>query len=459
MSSTSMSTTKLSNAISKIIGALLHGVAEATLKCMDYNNCIKPNSGIRGGSIKGANAIGANAIGANAIGANEIGANEIGANEIGSTGSIVTDLITDTGTMASDISNAFEGVDKSLITILKIIGLFTESIAPIIEKTIFGDLANKEWSEVAPQLIRILNDKRDYLNKISQDPILQQALKEWAEAYTIVGIQTIKALKPYIDQIIDEGLITLTDAGTKAGIGIVSTGMNFVEAAVGEIPVAGGIIDMVIAIVRGLNSVMVTTAPMVQYGIKTIDATYKTINNVNKIIQQGQETINRTSKKLQDITSGLKNVAKVGTDTLNTMQTIGQTIGTHAISNLQQASQNAVKGAVKGAVQGAVQGALQGAVQSAVQGAVQGNVKNALQEAVQGNVKNALQEAVQDNVQGVASKAISASNIKNILPQTGGVRKKINKTTKRIKKTLHNFKLCKKSNIKHHSRKHDKNVW
>ena len=432
MSSTSMSTTKLSNAISKIIGALLHGVAEATLKCMDYNNCIKPNSGIRGGSIKGANAIGANAI---------------GANEIGSTGSIVTDLITDTGTMASDISNAFEGVDKSLITILKIIGLFTESIAPIIEKTIFGDLANKEWSEVAPQLIRILNDKRDYLNKISQDPILQQALKEWAEAYTIVGIQTIKALKPYIDQIIDEGLITLTDAGTKAGIGIVSTGMNFVEAAVGEIPVAGGIIDMVIAIVRGLNSVMVTTAPMVQYGIKTIDATYKTINNVNKIIQQGQETINRTSKKLQDITSGLKNVAKVGTDTLNTMQTIGQTIGTHAISNLQQASQNAVKGAVKGAVQGAVQGALQGAVQSAVQG------------AVQGNVKNALQEAVQDNVQGVASKAISASNIKNILPQTGGVRKKINKTTKRIKKTLHNFKLCKKSNIKHHSRKHDKNVW
>ena len=55
MSQEQISKSELSQAIAKIFGSLLHGVAEATLKCIDYDNCIVPRGQGQGqGQMQGA---------------------------------------------------------------------------------------------------------------------------------------------------------------------------------------------------------------------------------------------------------------------------------------------------------------------------------------------------------------------------------------------------------------------
>ena len=45
--------------------------------------------------------------------------------------------------------------------------------------------------------------------------------------------------------------------------GAINTGLNFTEAALGEIPVMGGIIALVMAFMRGMNAAMLAAAPAV----------------------------------------------------------------------------------------------------------------------------------------------------------------------------------------------------
>lgn len=284
-------------AISRILSSLLLGVADASKKCIDYPSCIKGQQMMGGFGITDAGTIGANII---------------------------------------------ENIERGLITTIKIIGIFSDSIAPVIEEAVFGDLADKPWSEVAPKITRIINEKKDYLDKMSRDPEIQKALKEWAEAYATIGIQTTEAIRPSLDMMIDEALDALSKAGSRAATGVINTGMNITEAAIGEIPVAGGIISLIIALVRGVNQAFVAAAPVVQFGTEAIGTGYKTTKKVMNIVEEGKRKLDETTQKLQNLTDKFKNIGEISQTTLENVQNIGKQIGTNVISG-------AVQGAVKGA--------------------------------------------------------------------------------------------------------------
>jgi hypothetical protein len=299
------------HAISRILSSLLLGVADASEKCIDYPSCIKDNS-MTGGFA-----------------------------------------ITDAG------ANIVENIERGIITTIKIIGIFSDSIAPVIEEAVFGDLADKPWSEVAPKIKRIIDEKKEYLDKMSRDPEIQKALKEWAEAYATIGIQTTEAIRPSLDIMIDEALDALSKAGSRAATGAINTGMNITEAAIGEIPVAGGIISLIIALIRGVNQAFVAASPVVQFGTEAIGTTYKTTKKVINIVEEGKRKLDETTQKIQNLTDKFKNIGEISQTTLNNVQNIGKQIGTNVIS-----------GAVEGAVRGAVRPLPVSKVQQTVQQSV-----------------------------------------------------------------------------------------
>jgi hypothetical protein len=349
------------HAISRILSSLLLGVADASMKCIDYPSCIKERQMVGGLSITEAGTIGANIV---------------------------------------------ENIEKGLITTVKIIGVFSDSIAPVIEEVVFGDLADKPWNEVAPKITRIINEKKDYLDKMSRDPAIQEALKEWAEAYATIGIQTTEAIRPSLDRMIDEALDALSKAGSRAATGAINTGMNITEAAIGEIPVAGGIISLIIALIRGVNQAFVAASPVVEFGTEAIGTGYKTTKKVINIVEEGKRKLDESTQKLQNLTNKFKNIGSISQTTLENVQNVGKQIGTNVVSSAQRAAQSAVEGVVEGAVQSVVP-----------------------------KVQQSMVPKVQYSPQSVV--------------QQGGARKKlhlkINKTTRRIKNTLHKFNSSNKN--------------
>ena len=370
----------LVQAISRILSSLLLGVADASKKCIDYPSCIKGQEQ----QMQGQQMVGGFGI-------------------------------TDAGTIGANI---VENIERGLITTIKIIGVFSDSIAPVIEEVVFGDLADKPWNEVAPKITRIINEKKDYLDKMSRDPEIQKALKEWAEAYATIGIQTTEAIRPSLDMMIDEALDALSKAGSRAATGAINTGMNITEAAIGEIPVAGGIISLIIALVRGVNQAFVAAAPMVQFGTEAVGTGYKTTKKVMNIVEEGKRKLDETTQKLQNLTDKFKNIGEISQTTLENVQNIGKQIGTNVIS---------------GAVEGAVQGAVKGAEKIVPPMRVPTVQRSPLVPTVQ---RSPLVPTVQ------RSPPIQQSQI-NVAKQLGGARKKlhakINHTTRRIKNTLNKF--------------------
>ena len=276
------------HAISRTLSSLLDGVANSSMKCMTYPGCIQ--SGGVGG-------------------------------------------ITDAGTLGY---NAFYYIEKTIVVIVKIIGVFSDTIAPVLEEAIFGDLANKPWSEVAPIITRIINEKKDYLNEMSQNPEIQEALKEWAEAYATISIQTMEAVRPSLNLMIDEALETLSESGSKAATGVVNLGLNVASAAVAEVPVAGGIIDMVMAIIRGVNQALIAAAPIIQFGTESIGTGLQTSNRMLDVIQTGKQRVEAASQTLQALKDKFTNMGAIGTNARETFQNMGKQFGQNVIQGAVQ---------------------------------------------------------------------------------------------------------------------------
>jgi len=361
-------------AVSRTLSSLFEGVADASLKCMNYPGCIEQRGG----------------------------------------------------------DSTLGYIDKTLILIVKVIAVFTDTIAPVLEEAVFGDLANKPWPEVAPRILKLINDKKDFLDKMSRDPTVQQALKEWAEAYATVGIQTTEAIKPSLNLLIDEALSTLTQAGSRFSRGIINTTLDLTEAAVGEIPVVGGIIDVVLALIRGGNRALVSIAPLLQFGTETFGTVVGTANKVMTIAEKGKREIDDATQKIQALTDKFKNIESLGANTLENIANIGQTVAQTALTNVAQKVVNNVAEKVVNNVAEKVVNNVAEKAQTA-----QTAVSNVAEKA-QTAVSNVVQKAqnAQTAVNNVAQTAL------NNVTQTGGrkyIKNKIKKMTKRIRNALNIF--------------------
>jgi hypothetical protein len=134
---------------------------------------------------------------------------------------------------------------------------------------------------------------------MTRDPVVQAALREWVEEMGVLNIQLVDMAKPTIDRLITELVDATNSAAVKATQGIISTTFNIVEAAIAEIPVAGGIIDLVLDFMRGFNAATQAAGPIVEFSTEAFFTALRTVFTTLAIVKEKSEDIQRAVNKVQ----------------------------------------------------------------------------------------------------------------------------------------------------------------
>ena len=171
-----------------------------------------------------------------------------------------------------------DGSGKLMADLVKAIGktgwqVTTQStiaVANILKNGILGQYSDTDWSEIGDEQFReSLNQTIEKLQIQVDNPETMEIIQKWAEAITKYGATYLEIMEPNINLLFDQFWKMLSKMLDKSAIGLANTGMNFAEAAIGEIPLYGGLADMVIAFVRGLSAGMKAAAPAVE-GASTV---------------------------------------------------------------------------------------------------------------------------------------------------------------------------------------------
>jgi len=220
--------------------------------------------------------------------------------------------------------NIFFGMVGKINTIFK--GIFqtiANKAVDNVQHAILGDLPLSEKSIIAQ-----LENSADLIKILSQNPQFQNALEDFAKEVTNVNLEILEMVKPQLDRMMDKALDTLKQITDKSVRGIMNTCMNILEAFIGEIPIAGGIIALIIAIIRGFNTAMLAVAPGVEFNVEVfVTAFYKAIELLT--------LFNREEGKLKTTVSSLQ-------DSIGNMPAKFAQAG-QAVSNLAAAPFNAAK--------------------------------------------------------------------------------------------------------------------
>jgi hypothetical protein len=209
--------------------------------------------------------------------------------------------------LISTIDTALKGVINITDTyVTPLIKPFVNDILSSVLGVDFNSIESGNWDKVAPLMRAEIKAKADDLDKIMKDPEIQAAFKKLIETYAQVAFKTLEISKPILNEIVDKILQTSSDVLNQTVIGATNTGLNVVEAAIGEIPVAGGIIDLTLAIGRGINAGVKAILPLLNSSIdmfaiasnsanKMIDGTTEVLNKVKETKKSLNETMNRIS--------------------------------------------------------------------------------------------------------------------------------------------------------------------
>ena len=137
-----------------------------------------------------------------------------------------------------------------------------------VAKTVIGELdkiipeseyADKEWSEVAPNIIHNIEGPALMTKEALEDPAVRAALKNALESYSQALGEAMEIAEPELNDITEKLMEVLDHAGEKGARGvataIIDTGLAMIEAVPG-----GQIVGLLAAMGYWFNAVVVTTA-------------------------------------------------------------------------------------------------------------------------------------------------------------------------------------------------------
>jgi hypothetical protein len=195
-----------------------------------------------------------------------------------------------------------------------------------VEYQILGDLGENPSQGT---ILDKLQSSQLIIGQMTKDPEVQEAIKGLAEEVAILSIQMLDTVKPTVDRITDKALESLNNVADKATKGLINTGLNIVEAILGEIPVAGGVIALIVAFVRGFNTAMLAAAPGVEFSAESFFTAIITALNMVQLFSVEQAKI---IKKVETVKNSIDNLAPMAIlnpsrETLQAFEQKGQAYG------------------------------------------------------------------------------------------------------------------------------------
>ena len=170
------------------------------------------------------------------------------------------------------------------------------------------------WENLSPELNKKILLLSGVLGQLANNPASRAAIKEIANAFGIASVELLEELKPNIDKITDKMMDMTDEIAKKSASGATKTGVSVAQAAVAEIPIIGGIIDLIIALGKGFNSVMAVFRVFVEkgepVGIDMAKAAKQTYNKANLEKKRIENAVDE-AKNILDQSSKIPNLSQM----------------------------------------------------------------------------------------------------------------------------------------------------
>ena len=160
-----------------------------------------------------------------------------------------------------------------------------------MEFTGVHDILSTPINELSPALNKKIVLFAVVLNEISNNPATREAVKEIAEAIAITAVEILEEIRPELNKITDQSLEMFQEASDKAVRGATATGIGVAKAGISEIPVVGGVINLILAVGKGFNVLMELYEILVDKGGRIAVDTAKMGKGIEGKVNTGKEQI------------------------------------------------------------------------------------------------------------------------------------------------------------------------
>ena len=200
------------------------------------------------------------------------------------------------------LNSFFELVNKiNDILLASVNNIANETVDSVVQHTL-GDLGKNPKQTILDKL----NNGTLIVSQMANDPEVQRALQNLAQELTVISLQMLDTVQPQVNLILEKAMDTLNQTANKSAKGLMSSGMNFVTSLIGNIPVYGGIVSLVMAFLRGFNDASYALSPAVKFNTETV---IRSFNTVLKMIQDFNEAADTLGNKIDSVSTAVRGLS------------------------------------------------------------------------------------------------------------------------------------------------------
>jgi hypothetical protein len=211
---------------------------------------------------------------------NLVGGQQIDATSPDSLGGIVSDRI----------NNVVSSFIKAFVHL-------ADSFIPVFAQASLGNLADMPFKDIAPELEK----NKQLIQFILNDPVTKKAFQELIKTYIEFLIELYKLNENEINELLDTFWEGINEFARRSGTGLSNSALNFIETALAEIPVVGGIIDLIISIMRGFNHFMLASSPIIENSLKGAATAKKMRDDVNRFYTDNVSKLENSMNNLNNV--------------------------------------------------------------------------------------------------------------------------------------------------------------
>ena len=199
----------------------------------------------------------------------------------------------------------FELVDKiNNILLASVNNIAINTVDSVVQHTL-GDLGKNPKKTILDKL----NNGTLIVTQMANDPAVQLALQNLSQQLTVISLQMLETVQPQVNMILEKALDTLNQTANKSAKGLMDSGMNFVTSLIGNIPVYGGIVSLVMAFLRGFNDAAYAGSPGVKFSTDSFITAFNTVLKMIQDFNNEAQTLTANVSAVSKAVSGLSSSA------------------------------------------------------------------------------------------------------------------------------------------------------
>jgi len=169
-----------------------------------------------------------------------------------------------------------------------------------------------------------LNNLSILVNEIAQDPQSREAVTNLSKSLANLGIQTLEATQPELDELIEKFWTVANGIASKSAVSAVTVVTSAVMAVIADIPVIGGIIVDMFFAAKTFNNLAETAGYSMEKGSEVFKKGVQTFgtaagvvsDNISPVIsaaQNAQEALSNTLERVNNLQMPSVNIPEVST--------------------------------------------------------------------------------------------------------------------------------------------------